>query len=173
MEYKADRARRTLRGIDEQVTKAEKAVAGKVPVKRNRFIKLSGGTRTVNRELEDPAGWPACSCSFGISLPAYVILGDQYGSTASPQTVALLEAAFAAYGFKVRRNERFAGGWTVRRFVGEPRVEAVQVELNQRRYLDLDCDPYPAEPPRRSFAETSQLLRTILGEGVIPQLRAV
>jgi N-formylglutamate amidohydrolase len=110
--------------------------------------------------------------SFGISLPADVILGDQHGSTASPQTVTL-EAAFAAYGFKVRRNERFAGGWTVRRFAGEPRVEAVQVELNQRRYLDLDGDPYPAEPPRRSFAETSQLLRTILGEGVIPQLRAV
>jgi hypothetical protein len=49
--YQADRARRTLRGIDEQVMKAEKAVAGQVPVKRNRFIRLTGGTRTVNREL--------------------------------------------------------------------------------------------------------------------------
>lgn len=54
-QYKADRARRTLRGIDEQVAKAEKAVAGQVPVKRNRFIRLSGGTRTVNRELEEKA----------------------------------------------------------------------------------------------------------------------
>jgi hypothetical protein len=27
-------------------------VAGQVPVKRNRFIRLSGATRTVNRELE-------------------------------------------------------------------------------------------------------------------------
>jgi len=54
-QYKADPARRTLRGIDEQVTKAEKAVAGQVPVKRNRFIRLSGGTRTVNRELEAKA----------------------------------------------------------------------------------------------------------------------
>ena len=52
-QHQADRARRTLRGIDEQVTKAEQAVAGQVPVKRNRFIRLSGGTRTVNRELED------------------------------------------------------------------------------------------------------------------------
>ena len=51
-QYKTDRARRTLRGIDEQIAKAEKAVAGQVPVKRNRFIRLSGGTRTVNRELE-------------------------------------------------------------------------------------------------------------------------
>jgi hypothetical protein len=51
-QYRADRARRTLRGIDEQVAKAEKAVAGKTPVKRNRFVQLSGGTRTVNRQLE-------------------------------------------------------------------------------------------------------------------------
>jgi transposase len=54
-QYKADRARRTLRGIDEQVAKAEKAVAGQAPVKRNRFIRLSGGTRTVNRDLEAKA----------------------------------------------------------------------------------------------------------------------
>ena len=60
-QYRADRARRTLHGIDTQVTKAEKAVTGQVPVKRNRFITLSGGTKTVNRELEAKAralaGW--------------------------------------------------------------------------------------------------------------------
>ena len=51
-QYRHDRARRTLRGIDEQVAKAEKAVAGKAPVKRNRYIKLSGATKSVNRDLE-------------------------------------------------------------------------------------------------------------------------
>jgi hypothetical protein len=51
-QYKADRARRTLRGIDEQVAKAEKAVTGATPVKRNRFVQLSSGTRSVNRTLE-------------------------------------------------------------------------------------------------------------------------
>jgi hypothetical protein len=54
-QYKADRARRTLRGIDEQVAKAEKAVAGKTAVKRNRFVLLDGGTKTVNRTLETKA----------------------------------------------------------------------------------------------------------------------
>jgi hypothetical protein len=53
--YKADRARRTLRGIDEQVKKAEQAIAGKAPVKRNRFIQMAGGTSSVNRELEAKA----------------------------------------------------------------------------------------------------------------------
>jgi Transposase DDE domain len=54
-QYRHDRARRTLRGIDEQVRKAEQAVAGNAPVKRSRFIQLSGGTRSVNRDLEDKA----------------------------------------------------------------------------------------------------------------------
>jgi len=43
-QYKADRARRTLKGIDEQVAKAEKAVAGKAPVKRNRLSSSPGAT---------------------------------------------------------------------------------------------------------------------------------
>ena len=59
--YSADRARRTLRGIDTQIAKAEKAVAGKIPVKRNRFVHLSGATRSINRDLEKRArtlaGW--------------------------------------------------------------------------------------------------------------------
>ena len=54
-QYRADRGRRTLRGIDEQVAKAEKAVAGKTAVKRNRFIQLQGATKSVNRTLEAKA----------------------------------------------------------------------------------------------------------------------
>jgi len=55
-QYRADRARRTLKGIDTQVAKAEKAVAaGPATVKRNRFVQLSGGSRSVNRDLEAKA----------------------------------------------------------------------------------------------------------------------
>jgi hypothetical protein len=54
-QYRADRARRTLHGIDEQVKKAQKAVAGLAPVKRNRFIQLDGAVKSVNRELEEKA----------------------------------------------------------------------------------------------------------------------
>ena len=53
--YKADSARRSLHGIDTQIAKAERAVAGKEPVKRNRFIKLTGGAKTINRDLETKA----------------------------------------------------------------------------------------------------------------------
>ncbi|MGH3505511.1 MAG: IS1634 family transposase [Nocardioidaceae bacterium] len=54
-QYRAARARRTLRGIDQQVTKAENAAAGKAPVKRNRFLTITGEDRVVNRDLEAKA----------------------------------------------------------------------------------------------------------------------
>lgn len=53
--HRHDNARRTLKGIAEQVAKAENAVAGKSSVKRNRFVKLTGAEKTVNRELEEKA----------------------------------------------------------------------------------------------------------------------
>ena len=51
-QYRTDRATCTLRGIDEQIAKAEKAIKGQAAVKRNRFVQLTGGTRTINRDLE-------------------------------------------------------------------------------------------------------------------------
>ena len=59
-QYRASRARRALRGISEQVSKAERVVAGKIPVKRNRFITLTGAQKSVNRYLEaKPKRWLA------------------------------------------------------------------------------------------------------------------
>jgi hypothetical protein len=41
--------RQTLRGIDEQVAKAQRTVDGHAPVKRHRYIQLTGATKSVNR----------------------------------------------------------------------------------------------------------------------------
>ncbi|MGV9861007.1 IS1634 family transposase, partial [Gordonia sp. NPDC003425] len=75
--YSADRARRSIRGINEQIAKAEKAVEGKIPVKRNRFVKLKGGDRTVNRELEIKArtlaGWKAYATNIDSPTADFVI----------------------------------------------------------------------------------------------------
>jgi len=54
-QYRHDRARRALGGIDQQIAKAERAVDGHAPVKRNRFIKLTGATKSVNGDLEAKA----------------------------------------------------------------------------------------------------------------------
>ena len=73
-QYTADRARRALRGTDEQAASAAKAVADLAPVKPNRFITLHGAVKSVSRgpgaKARDPAGLPLAS---GIQLQA----GDQ------------------------------------------------------------------------------------------------
>jgi hypothetical protein len=54
-QYRTDRAKRTLKGIDQQIAKAEKAVAGQTAVKRNRFVQLTGAKKTINQTLESKA----------------------------------------------------------------------------------------------------------------------
>lgn len=104
--------------------------------------------------------------SFGAGLPGDVILGDRHGSTAKPSALGLVAGALEAAGLDVRLNQRFAGGWTVRRFAGRERVDAIQVELNQRRYLDLDRRRYPHAPARGDFGGTQRQLRRVLAEVV-------
>jgi hypothetical protein len=76
-QYRADRARRTLRGVDEQIAKAQKAVDGKAPVKRNRFITLTGESKSINRNLEAKAralaGWKGYTTNLTDQTPEFVI----------------------------------------------------------------------------------------------------
>jgi len=79
-QYRHDRARRTLRGIDEQIAKAQRAVDGHAPVKRNRYIQLSGATKSVNRALEAKtralAGWKGYTTNL-VEQPAQFVI-DAY-----------------------------------------------------------------------------------------------
>jgi hypothetical protein len=79
-QYRYDRARRTLRGIDEQVVKAQRAVDGHAPVKRNRYIQLTGATKSVNHTLEAKtralAGWKGYTTNL-VGQPAEFII-DAY-----------------------------------------------------------------------------------------------
>ena len=76
-QFRHDRARRTLRGIDEQVAKAERAVNGHAPVKRNRYIQLTGATKSVNRQLEAKtralAGWKGYTTNLTTASAEFVI----------------------------------------------------------------------------------------------------
>jgi hypothetical protein len=144
-QYKHDRARRSLRGIDEQVTKAEKAVAGMVPVKRNRFIQLVGADKSVNRALEAKAralaGWKGyitnlAACPDGTSVTPQFVLGayhrlfeiersfrmSKHDLAARPiyhhkreSIEAHLSVVFAALA--VTRLLEETTGWSIRRFV--------------------------------------------------------
>ena len=111
--------------------------------------------------------------SFGRPQPGDVVLGDRHGRTARPQAVALLSGALARQGFDVRLNERLIGGWTVQRFAGHDRVDAIQVELSQRRYLNLTAPrSFPGPPPPGDFEATAALLREVLATGVVAPLLA-
>lgn len=49
--FSKDRARRTRRGIDEQVAKAKRAVDGQVTIKRNKYVDLKAPNKKVNYDL--------------------------------------------------------------------------------------------------------------------------
>lgn len=165
-QYTGDRARRTLHGIDEQIAKAEKAVAGKVPVKRNRFIRLVGADKSVNRDLEAKAralaGWkgyitnlPQPSAEFVIG--AYHRLFQiersfrmsKHDLAARPiyhHTRASIEAhmtvVFAALAVSRLVEERT--GWSIRRFVRTARrYRTVTIRAGQQ--LLTAEDPLPAD----------------------------
>ena len=66
-----------------------------------------------------------------------VVLGDAHGTSCSPHTARKVEQALAGLGYKVRRNDPYAGGYITRHY-GRPRdgVEALQIELNRGLYMD-------------------------------------
>ncbi len=163
-QYRADRARRTLRGIDEQVAKAEKAVAGTVAVKRNRFVRLAGGEKSVNRELEAKAralaGFKAYITNIGNPSPEFVIGAyhqlwrieksfrmSKHDLRARPiyhhkreSIDAHLTIVFAALAITRLIEERT--GWSIKRFVRTARrYRTVQIRAGQ--HLLAAEDPLP------------------------------
>ena len=171
-QFKADRARRTLRGIDEQVAKAAKAVAGLAPVKRNRFIALDGVVKSVNRELEakarDLAGLKGyvtnlATCLDGTPVtPGFVISSyhelwnieksfrmSKSDLQARPvyhrkrdSIEAHLTIVFAALA--VSRFIENRTGWSIRKFVRTARRYRT-IEIQAGQHTITAADPIPDE----------------------------
>jgi Transposase DDE domain len=181
-QYRHDRARRTLRGIDEQVKKAEKAVAGQVPIKRNRFIQLAGDAHTVNRELEAKARALAgikgyvtnlAACPDGTPVTADFVIGayhrlfeieksfrmSKHDLQARPiyhhkrdSIEAHLTIVFAALA--VSRWIENATGWSIRKFVRTARRYRT-IEIQAGEHTITAADPLPTD--------LSQAIETITG----------
>ena len=68
---------------------------------------------------------------------ADVVLGDAHGTACAPRTVQLAEQVLQGMGYRVRRNDPYAGGYITRHY-GHPRdgVEALQIELCRSLYMD-------------------------------------
>jgi transposase len=163
-QYRHDRARRTLRGIDEQVAKAERAVDGKAPVKRNRYIQLTGATKSVNRTLEAKtralAGWKGYTTNLTSASPEFVIDAyhqlwhiersfrmSKHDLQARPiyhhireSIEAHLTVVFAAMA--VSHYIEHQTGWSIKRFVRTARRYRT-VQIKAGRQILTAADPLP------------------------------
>ena len=175
-QYKSDRARRSVHGIEQQVAKAEMAVAGQAAIKRNRFVTLSGGTRTVNRELETKArtlaGWKPYVTNIVDADPAWVIGAyhqlwriehafrmSKHDLRARPvyhhkreSIDAHLAVVFAALAISHRIEART--GWTIKKFVRALRRYRT-VKINTGSHTLAAEDP-PPDDVRQALAAIHQ-----------------
>jgi hypothetical protein len=175
-QYKTDRARRLLHGIDQQVAKAEKAVAGQAAIKRNRFVTLTGGTRAVNRDLETKArtlaGWKPYVTNILDADPAWVIGAyhqlwriehafrmSKHDLRARPvyhhkreSIDAHLAVVFAALAISHRIEART--GWTIKKFVRALRRYRT-VKINTGSHTVTAEDPLP-DDVRQALAAIHQ-----------------
>jgi hypothetical protein len=171
-QYRHDRARRTLRGINEQVAKAEQAVAGNAPVKRNRFIQLSGGTRSVNRELEAKARALAglkgyvtnlAACPDGTPVTAEFVIGAYHQLFEIEKSFRMAKSDLQARPIYHRLRDSIEAhltivftalavsrwiehqtGWSIRKFVKTARrYRTIQIQAGQ--HTITAADPLPGD----------------------------
>lgn len=73
----------------------------------------------------------------GRGAPPDMVLGDAHGTACTVRVTAWMEAALGEMGYKVRRNDPYAGGYITRHY-GRPRdgVHALQVEIARSLYMD-------------------------------------
>jgi N-formylglutamate deformylase len=107
---------------------------------------------------------------FGADVDADIVIGDRWGTSASNATVAAVEHVLEHQGFRTVRNQRFPGGWIVRRHGRPPVREAIQLELNARTYIDPDTarGVFGLPPYDARFEAVQQRLRSALA--ALPQL---
>ena len=171
-QYRADRARRTMRGIDEQVAKAARAVAGLAPVKRNRFIALDGAAKSVNRELEAKARSLAglkgyvtnlAACPDGTPVTAGFVIASYHELWNIEKSFRMSKSDLQARPIYHRKRDSieahltivFAAlavsrwieartGWSIRKFVKTARRYRT-IEIQAGRQTITAADPLPGD----------------------------
>lgn len=91
-----------------------------------------------------------------------IILGDRFGMSCHPDTIAAIEVAFRALNYTVARNYPYAGGYVTSHY-GKPMsgIETLQIEVNRDLYLN----PVTVKP-KRSYDRLADNLATII-KGII------
>ena len=66
-----------------------------------------------------------------------IIIGDNFGISASAQIVQIIETSFIEMGLSVFRNFPYAGGYIVNHYGTIPKgIHVIQIEINRRLYVD-------------------------------------
>ena len=100
---------------------------------------------------------------------AEIVLGDCHGTSCHPHIMKSSNEFLTGYGFSVRRNIPYAGGFITRNY-GKPKegVHALQIELNRALYMDEQhIEPLEEIKPLR-HAMTGFMEQ--LGKLVIPDM---
>lgn len=72
---------------------------------------------------------------------ADVVIGDRHGRSASREITAMAGATFEAAGLRVAYNQPYAGGHILERHGRRDKgIDAIQIELDRRLYLDSRLD---------------------------------
>jgi N-formylglutamate amidohydrolase len=69
--------------------------------------------------------------------PPDFVLGDAHGTSCAPRATRLVEEALSDMGYRIRRNDPYAGGYVTRHY-GRPRdgVHALQIEVARPLYMN-------------------------------------
>lgn len=100
-----------------------------------------------------------------------IILGDRFGKSCHPDTLARIQGIFRSAGYTVSTNYPYAGGFVTTHY-GQPEtgVEALQIEINRDLYLN----PVTLAPKRgydRLANDLARIIQTIIYQS-IPDSRA-
>lgn len=89
-----------------------------------------------------------------------IILGDRFGVSCHPETIARIEHAFRRQGYNVTRNYPYAGGYVTQHY-GKPRagIEALQIEINRDLYLN----PVTLKK-KRSYGLLAENLKAVISD---------
>ncbi|CAN5362498.1 N-formylglutamate deformylase [soil metagenome] len=93
------------------------------------------------------------------ALERDIYLGDRDGATCDASLTQFFEEAFTTAGLTVSINEPYKGGYTTEHYGRLPDVDALQIEMCQRVYMN-EADPAGA-PDHPRFAAAGALLQGI------------
>ncbi|MGL5446262.1 MAG: N-formylglutamate amidohydrolase [Rhabdaerophilum sp.] len=108
--------------------------------------------------LIDCHSMPSSTRSVASGAIPDIVTGDRFGASASPVLLGLFEDAARAEGFRVERNQPYAGGYITECY-GRPSLgwHAFQIEINRALYMDEK-----SLEPHCGFAEFAMRLRRVL-----------